>query len=214
MKELAFFKMTKCVFFNCQFYKHTYLQRIDKNFMETTMNIFVLSTGRCGSTTFARACEKIDNFSSSHESKSNHLGLERFSYPENHIEIDNRLSWLLGRLDQAYGNDAFYVHLKREDYLVAKSFTKRYERGIIKAYRGGGIIMGLDENSDPMRVSLDYCQTVNENIALFLKDKTHKMEFNLESYIQDFRKFWNLINAKGDYQDALAEFSVNHNASK
>ena len=125
------------------------------------MNIFVLCTGRCGSTTFTRACEHITNFSSSHESLCKFLGVERFEYPKNHIEVDNRLSWLIGRLDKAYGDEAFYVHLKREDSLVAKSFTKRYGGGIIKAYRGNGIIMGLPEAIDSMSVSLDYCRTVN-----------------------------------------------------
>lgn len=178
------------------------------------MNVFVLSTGRCGSTTFTRACDKITNFSSLHESRSHLIGAHRFAYPENHIESDNRLSWLLGRLDQAYGDNAIYIHLKRDDYLVARSFTKRYESGIIKAYRDGGIIMGLNEQTEPMKVSLDYCRTVNENISLFLKDKTRKMNFHLESYTSDFQNLWALIGAKGDYEAAVSEFTVSHNASK
>jgi len=176
------------------------------------MNIFVLCTGRCGSTTFTKACKHINNFSSSHESRSHFLGEERFQYPINHIEVDNRLSWLLGRLDNAYGKEAFYVHLKRDISKVAMSFTKRYEGGIIKAYRGGGILMGLPRNTPPMKVSYDYCETVNENISLFLKDKA-KMEFNLESYESDFPKFWSKISAQGDLQAALSEFKVNYNSS-
>ena len=57
------------------------------------MNIFVLCTGRCGSMTFTKACGHIDNFSSAHESRCGRLGNERLAYPENHIEVDNRLSW-------------------------------------------------------------------------------------------------------------------------
>lgn len=178
------------------------------------MNIFVLSTGRCGSTTLAKACNHISNYSSSHESRSGCIGASRFLYPQNHIEVDNRLSWLLGRLDKVYGNDAYYVHLKRDDIKVAISFSKRYSGGIIKAYRGGGIIMGLPEDTNPISVALDYCQTVNENIEMFLKDKTSKMTFRLESYQEDFLRFWNEIDADGDYKSALAEFKINHNASK
>ncbi len=177
------------------------------------MNIFVLCTGRCGSTTFTRACEHITNFSASHESRCKKLGGERFNYPENHIEIDNRLSWLLGRLDEAYGDNALYVHLKREEELVATSFTKRYKRGIIKAYRGGGIIMGVPEDTEPMDVSIDYCRTVNSNISLFLKDKINKMEFSLENYESDFKEFWGKIKADGNYKLALSEFNTTHNAS-
>ena len=177
------------------------------------MNIFVLCTGRCGSTTFTKACEHITNFSASHESRCKKLGVERFNYPENHIEVDNRLSWLLGRLDEVYGDNATYVHLKREENLVATSFTKRYKGGIIKAYRGGGIIMGLPEDTEPMDVSIDYCRTVNSNISLFLKDKTNKMEFTLENYESDFKAFWTKIKADGNYDLALSEFNTTHNAS-
>jgi len=74
-------------------------------------NIFVLSTGRCGSTTFYKACSHFSNYTSGHETLSSKLGIQRFAYPAFHIESDNRLSWLLGRLDTEYGNSAFYVHL-------------------------------------------------------------------------------------------------------
>jgi len=176
-------------------------------------NVFVLCTGRCGSTTFAKAAGHIKNFTAAHESRSNLIGAKRFGYPERHIEVDNRLSWLLGRLDQVYGDSALYVHLKRDEMAVAQSFTKRYGGGIIKAYRGGGIIMGLSEDADPLQVSLDYCRTVTENIALFLRDKSHKMEFNLENYEHDFPEFWERVGASGKLPKALSEFSVKHNAS-
>ncbi|TDY03750.1 hypothetical protein [Thiohalophilus thiocyanatoxydans] len=178
------------------------------------MNVFILNTGRCGSTTFIKACNHITNFSSAHESRISALGSERLNYPKNHIEADNRLSWLLGRLDRIYGDNAIYVHLKRNNNDTAQSFTKRYSYGIIKAYRGDGILMWLPEDSDPMAVSLDYCDTVNSNIDLFLKDKTHKMDMNLESIEQDFIAFWKLIGAEGDMNAALAEFGTRHNASK
>ena len=89
------------------------------------MNVFVLSTGRCGSTTFIKACSHITNYSSAHESLSTRTGKQRLNYPENHIEADNRLSWLLGRLDNTYGDDAFYVHLNRniEDTIASSNPT-------------------------------------------------------------------------------------------
>jgi len=119
------------------------------------MNVFVLNTGRCGSTTFIKACNHITNFSCAHESRAGILGEEHFDYPENHIEADNRLSWLLGRLERAYGDDAIYVHLKRNENDTAHSFTLRYQAGIIKAYRAPGILMGLPEETDHMSVCLD-----------------------------------------------------------
>lgn len=177
------------------------------------MNVFVLSTGRCGSTTFIKACKQITNYSCAHESRIALLGQERLNYPENHIEADNRLSWLLGRLDEKYGDSAFYVHLKRDKTETARSFTKRYDNGMIKAYRGSGILMGLAENSDPMSVALDYCDTVNTNIDLFLKDKTHKLTMNLETITGDFQEFWKLIHAEGNLDAALAKFNIKFNST-
>ncbi len=168
------------------------------------MNVFVLCAGRCGSTTFIKACQHITNFTSAHESRCSMLDLDRFDYPGNHIEADNRLSWLLGRLDKCYGDDAFYVHLTRTSVDTAHSFSRRYEGGIIKAYRYDGILLGLPEESDPLLVSLDYCQTVNSNIELFLKDKTSKMEIALETIDRDFATFWERIGSEGDIDAALA----------
>jgi len=65
-----------------------------------------------------------------------------------------------------------------------------------------------------MSVCLDYCDTVNSNIELFLKDKTRKMIFNLEKARQDFQEFWKLIGAEGDIDMALSEFNNAYNASK
>jgi hypothetical protein len=178
------------------------------------MNVFVLNTGRCGSTTFIKACNHITNFSCAHESRAGILGEEHFDYPENHIEADNRLSWLLGRLDRAYGDDAIYVHLKRNENDTAHSFTLRYQAGIIKAYRAPGILMGLPEETDHMSVCLDYCDTVNSNIELFLKNKTRKMQINLEDIDRDFVSFWKFIGAEGDINAALAEFTKRYNASQ
>jgi hypothetical protein len=178
------------------------------------MNVFVLSTGRCGSTSFIMACRHITNFTCAHESRTWMLGEDRFGYPENHIEADNRLSWLLGRLDKTYGDHAIYIHLKRNENDTARSLIKRYSSGIMRAYRKGGILMGLSSEDNPMAVALDYCHTVNCNIDLFLRDKTKTMVINLEDINQDFPAFWKLIGAEGDINAALAEFNNYYNTRK
>lgn len=174
------------------------------------MNVFVLCTGRCGSTTFIKACNHIRNYTSAHESRSGLIGSDRFQYPENHIEADNRLSWLLGRLDKEYGNDAFYVHLKRDMLNTANSFASRYDRGIIKAY-SRKILMGFKTKTERLDVCIDYCETVNFNIEAFLKDKTNKMNLTLENAKEDFKEFWILIGADGDILEALREWDVAYN---
>ena len=133
--------------------------------MARKMNVFILSTGRCGTATFIKACRHISNFSSKHESRTSLLGEDHFDYPENHIEADNRLSWLLGRLDKHYGNNAVYVHLQRNNQDTARSYVKRFAfaENILRAYRTS-ILLWLPKNISLMSVSLDYCDTVNSNL--------------------------------------------------
>ncbi|MGQ0697376.1 MAG: hypothetical protein ACT4PZ_03940 [Panacagrimonas sp.] len=177
------------------------------------VNVFVLCTGRCGSTTFIEACSHISNFTSAHESRTAQIGRKRFAYPPRHIEADNRLAWLLGRLDRAYGDRPFYVHLKRDLRETAASFANRYDVGMLKAYRGRGILLGLRKGVSPMSVARDYCNTVNSNIEAFLKDKSKVMQFRLENGKEDFLRFCSSIDAEVDVDAALAEFDTRHNAS-
>jgi hypothetical protein len=178
------------------------------------MNVFVLSTGRCGSTTFSKACSHITNYTSGHETRSARLGADRLAYPDNHIEADNRLSWFLGKLDHSYGDRAFYVHLCRNEHATARSFVRRYDRpqGIIHAYRQAILLRGSVDN-DPLEVCVDYCSTVNANIDAFLRNKSRSMRFSVENAADDFRRFWSLIGAEGDLEVALKDWSVPYNAS-
>ncbi len=96
---------------------------------------------------------------------------------------------------------------------TATSFVRRYAIGIINAYRKS-VYMGLSNTASPMTVSLDYCETINSNIELFLKDKTGKMEFNLENGRVDFQTFWRLIGAEGDVGASLREFATTYDASQ
>lgn len=176
------------------------------------MNIFILNSGRCGSTTFIKACSHISNYTALHESRSGLVGSERLNYPDNHIEADNRLSWFLGRLDRKFGNNAFYVHLKRDRQSTAESFARREGFGIMQAYREG-ILLDLQGAPAAHDIALDYLDTVEANIDLFLRDKSNSMTFQLERAAEDFYHFWNQIRAEGDLKAAVREWEIHHNAS-
>jgi len=138
------------------------------------LNVFVLSTGRCGSTTFVKAASHISNFTASHESRRHVLGRGHLNYPENHIESDNRLSWFLGRLYDKYGDRAFYVHLKRDRMATASSYAGRYRSSAMMSAYANGMHLGLAPDTNPLEVALDYCDTVNHNIAHFIKDRSSR----------------------------------------
>ena len=175
------------------------------------MNVFILNVGRCGSTTFIKSCQHIDNYTSAHESRTMLVGQDRLSYPDNHIEADNRLSWFLGRLDRLYGNDAFYVHLLRDHDDTVNSFMNRTDFGIMKAYREGVYL--TDDQNDLQSYTADYVDTVNSNIEHFLKDKTHSMRFQLEHAQEHFKTFWEIIAAEGNKNLSLKEWDTRYNQS-
>jgi len=185
--------------------------------MDRRMNVFVLSTGRSGTTTFIKACQHISNFTAGHETQWRTLGNDRLNYPPDHIEADNRLTWFLGRLDDGYGKDAFYVHLIRDKEATSKSFEKRYthSRSILRAYVHGILALSPKEVEEQVirESTKDYWETVNANIRLFLKDKPRQMTIHLESIKEAFPEFWETIGANGDLSKAMAEFDVKHNAS-
>src|SRR5664279_6422416 len=88
------------------------------------MNVFVLTTGRAGSESFIAACKHLTNYTAGHESQVSRLGPDRIQYPDRHIEADNRLAWFLGRLEERYGDEAFYVHLVRDRAATAASLVR------------------------------------------------------------------------------------------
>jgi hypothetical protein len=175
------------------------------------MNIFVLATGRCGTTTFIQACQAITNYTASHESRIKMVGDRRLDYPPNHIEADNRLSWLLGRLDDRYGKEAFYLHLRRDPVATAQSFAQRRAMGIMRAWREG-VLLGGEATQSDLAQALDYIATVEANICHFLRDKPRQMTMDLENASADFRHFWQAIDARGDLETAIATWQIAWNA--
>lgn len=192
------------------------------------MRVFVLTTGRSGSTTFAKACGHITNFTAGHESNRRRIGWWRTEYPDFHIEVDCRLPLMLGALEKEYRKDAYYVHLKRNPEAVAESMTKlaglhrpgaklqrKYDLPESLNARGQEVWAwaGLHalKTAEPIDIARDYIYHTEMNIAAFLQDKPEWMWFELERAQWHFKIFWDWIKAEGDYDAALAEFGTRHN---
>jgi hypothetical protein len=173
--------------------------------------VFILGTGRCGTMSFIHACAHITNWSAGHESNFGRLGPARLEYPERHIEADNRLSWLLGRLWRTCGDDALYVHLKRDAEQVAASHDRRWKNhiSIARAYAQDIIV---SERRD-MAVCMDLVETVTANVDLFMERVQHGIVMHLENIRQDFPRFWQAIGAEGDLDAALREWNTPRNVS-
>jgi hypothetical protein len=144
------------------------------------------------------------------------MGPARLAYPPDHIEVDNRLSFWLGRLDQTYGDRPRYVHLLRDPAEVARSYAGRQHYGLMKAYRESLLLnLSLRKPLPPMiDIAADMVETITANITHFLRDKTRVMTMHVETMDTDFPKFWHWIKAKGDLDAAMAEWQVRHNPTK
>nr|WP_138976340.1 hypothetical protein [Microbulbifer agarilyticus] len=165
------------------------------------MRIFVLTTGRSGSTTFAEACTHIDGMTCGHEIHEGKIQ-GRLEYPDNHIESDNRLVWFLGTLDQMYDDeDTFYVHLTRDPEKIARSYRDRWQ-GVICIARHfyHGILMC--RKKPDMETALDACRlmvdTVQDNVAFFLRNRDNWVTVRMEHLEEDFFKFMNAAGVEGD----------------
>ena len=181
------------------------------------MHVFILCTGRTGSSTFIKACKHITNYSSGHETRVKRTGEARFAYPDNHIEADNRLSWFLGGLENTFGDSAFYVHLTRDKEATVESFNRRWKNkgSIVKAFSESILFTStlFQSKKDKERICGFYVDTVNTNIEVFLRNKSHKMTIRLEKLEKEFPKFWEAIGAEGDFQKAVRELRTRYNHS-
>ena len=169
----------------------------------------------------------MTNYTASHEDKRSVIGKDRFAYPEDHIAVDYRLAWMLGRLDIAYGRRAFYVHLMRKPEDVARSFAR-----MAQIERTSSLVVDTFDLPDRLNhmgapvwahmhvqaqkalpldvVAEDMTRSINADIKLFLKDKDY-LTVNLEKIEDDFPEFWGKIGAEGDLDAAMGEWHARHN---
>ena len=169
------------------------------------MKVFVLGTGRCGTTTFAKACSHITNYTSGHETRAGSLDL---GYPDNHIEVDPHLFWNLNTL--VLDPNVAFVHLIREKETCVASLASRASTAnlwIPFVYQKKN-----PDRSDILTAASRYYDFVNDAITGFLKGYMNRMVFRLGEPKGDWECFWNRIGAEGEYFAALQEFTIRHNA--
>ena len=169
------------------------------------MRVFVVGTGRCGSVTFSKACRHLDGFTVGHESP---IGGE-LSFPDRHVEVSPRLTWVLPLLVRKYHDDVLYVHLRRKREEVVASWIRRGR------HRGPGIweklVNGSSEN--------DYrqiCELCHDGMIATIEQSltgTNQMTLWLHDVRESWHEFWTAIRAQGNYRRSLAEWNIRYNAS-
>jgi len=169
------------------------------------MQCFCLCTGRCGSLTLVQAFRHATNYTAAHESgRANHYALE---YPDDHIEVDNRLSWFVGSLAVRFP-EARWIWLRRDPAAAAASYARRRHSTAIKAINAicQGHLKGRAELAQKL------IRTMEENIAEFLRFRPHDV-CRIERAKKDFPPIWRSLGCTGDLAAAVAEFDHRYNAS-
>ena len=182
------------------------------------MRVFVLTAGRTASQTVALACEHIDGMTAAHESRRRMIE-NRLDYPDNHVEVDNRLAWFLGSLERLYSDDqTFYVFLRRDPERVAASYIKRWHItvSIVRAFYHG-ILMCRNKKpteDDKMASARLFVQTVEDNITTFLRSRTNYAVINTENLEPDFLAFMDTAGLTGDRDAISATLNSLNNPNK
>jgi len=172
------------------------------------MRVFVTGAGRCGSVTFAKACEAAGfvGYTCAHES---HRGANPpWEYPDNHIEVDPRLTWHVPTLLKKYP-EAMWVVLDRDRDAMAVSWAKR--RGTMAAWRR---LSSFDAPEVHAGVQ-SYLTFVYGALAALLDDGGHGARLWLITPVslEEASQFFDYVEAEGDFDAFTAALREVHNAS-
>ena len=186
------------------------------------MKVFVLGTGRSGTKTFTRACEHLTNFTVSHNSLREGAGFDHkwsvLQSKDQHIEVDDRISWLLPVMERLHGDDAYYVHLWRDPAKVVRSYARPrrlHSQGSLLSTFYHGILGTPPEKkkvaaADATRAGELCMEVINKNIENFLENKSRRIFIDIDSPVEAFNRFLQEIGAEGDLEAAAAEFENIH----
>jgi hypothetical protein len=198
------------------------------------VRVFGLTPGRTGSATFVEACRHATNYTAGHETRSARTPLsERLAYPDHHIEADRHLSFMLASLDRAHPSDVLYVHLWRDPEATAASWVRRMpdaESWPVWLRRGVGglvkrrhrqtlgvvmahVLFGPARRLTPEEMlasATAYVEVVHDTISAFVADRPSvRLDVDDPSGLAEV---WERADVEGDFEAALAEYRVKHNA--
>lgn len=173
------------------------------------MRVFVVGTGRCGTSTFFHACLHIRNYGTGHESKRGVNQIGNWSFPDDHIEIASNLTIGLNQLRGKYP-EALWVRLKRNREDCIKSLAEQSSDAMLD-FAHQWWYLDMTEAVDNIEVAsqfYDFCEDFYQNClpadALF---------FDLEHIKEHWIMFWNQTKADGDYLASLQEWDRQYNAA-
>ena len=170
------------------------------------MQIFVVGTGRCGTSTFYNACQHVTNYTCRHEICYLHLIKQQLI---NAIEVNGGLTFFIPQLRRQYQR-AKWVHMIRDREACIKSLAEQAGQSV----RYWANVWLQWESSDaelPVAAGLFY-DSVNDLIVSQLPEV---FTFRLESaYEQDWPEFWDWAKCKGRFESSRVVWRRHYNSGE
>ena len=185
------------------------------------MRVFILGTGRCGTKTAAAAAAHLTNYTSAHERTPLLRAQAPLTFPDQHIESDAGLTFLLRPLADRLppGEAVLFVHLQRRRAEVVRSWVKRGPR--IGPARWAPIGLRV---KDATKLSPAQWHTACElchdamigQIQTFLSTRAKSEVAHL--WLHEAEASWpailDRIGAEGDLAASAREWRTQHNATR
>lgn len=172
---------------------------------KVTPRVFVVGTGRCGTSTFYQACLHATNYLSRHEAYA--IGdCPPFFFPEHpSIEIGSTLTMFIPRLKRRFPQ-ARWVHLQRERQACCESIAREcHEESVGFAKR-----WLWKSEINPVRAAEIFYDSVNDLCQSLLPEAFH---LQLETVEQQWLDCWKFMNCVGDFSSSLSVWRRKYNPS-
>lgn len=175
--------------------------------------VFVISTGRTATTAFAAASSFLPGFTAKHESRVSQPFSTRLDFAPNHIEADNRLIFYLAQIEEKFGDDAYYVFLKRDPAAIVKSYARRWHLtvSIVRAWTHGIRMIPRIEEADIEDCCQDFVSYADSTLSLFLARQRHVMMFDTADAANEFIRFSKWIGVGTPPPAAIEQWNKRHN---
>lgn len=193
------------------------------------MRIFCTGTGRCGTSTLARAFECCTNYTVGQETKvgPSHLDLDSLlDYPDNHIEVSPHLVIVAPLLMERYP-DARWILLARNKHDCIRSIASNCEKSIA-GFVYQWLQVELDpeptKESDPKEYSRTRKVNYEKSVQLFYSLVNASVEslfsrlpaencfvLNLEELTILWPEVWKKLGVEGDIGLSMKELARRYN---
>lgn len=168
------------------------------------MRVFVVGTGRCGTSTFYQAAKSIEGYTCGHESEA--ARIPSWTFPDNHVEVAAQLVYAIPLVLEKYP-DSKWVHLIREREACVDSLAHQVWASMA-AFAQQWFM--CDHPADVVKTAAKFYDMTNALIPALVPEK-QLMTIHLETLRRQWPDFCTWIGARyfGDVVDEVFEKRFN-----